>query len=198
MNDNLFRMIAVLLFLSAASISIYHRRKADRAGGEKISLRSEGLVLMLTLRIGGLALWAGLLAYLINPGWMAWSRVDLPEWARWAGAALGVLAVALAYWVFTSLGSNVTPTVVTRSAHKLVTSGPYRWVRHPLYSMGLILFLAFALLAENAFIAGMAVLGFLALDARLPKEEAGLVERFGDEYRAYRQRTGKYLPKWNG
>lgn len=116
---------------------------------------------------------------------------------RWLGVAMGVAGDFLAYWVFTSLGNNVTPTVVTRKNATLVTHGPYRWVRHPLYLMGLLAYLGFALLAENWFLAILTVLAFSLLNLRLPKEEARLIERFGDEYRSYMQRTGKFLPRLN-
>ena len=194
-SDTTFRILAAVIFVVGAAISSYHRRKADRAGGEKISFKEEGLPITITLRVLGLALWGGILAYLINPAWMAWSRVDLPEWARWVGVGMGVLADLLAYWVFTSLGNNVSPTVVTRTNHSLVTSGPYRWVRHPLYTMGMIGFLGYALLAENWFIALFALLGFIVLNVRVPKEEAMLVARFGDAYRSYMRNTGRYFPR---
>lgn len=197
MNDTLFRILAVLIFVVGAGISIYHRRRADRTGG-KVSLKEEGLWITLALRLTGLALWGAVFAYLINPDWMAWSRVDLPEWLRWLGVAMGVASDALAYWVFTNLGNNVTPTVVTRRSHTLVTSGPYRWVRHPLYLMGLIGYLGFALLSESWFIGLMTLLAFVLLNIRLPKEEAHLIERFGDEYRTYMRRTGRFLPRLQG
>lgn len=194
-TETIFRLLAAVIFIVGAAISSYHRSKAERAEGKRLSLKEEGLPLLLVLRGMGLALWIGFFAYMINPVWMAWSRVELPEWARWAGVSMGVLADFLAYWVFTSLGNNVSPTVVTRRNHSLVTSGPYRWVRHPLYSMGLIAYLGLALLAANWFFAVLAVLGFIGLHIRVPKEEAQLVARFGDAYRVYMQRTGRYFPK---
>jgi protein-S-isoprenylcysteine O-methyltransferase Ste14 len=195
MNDNFFRIIAGVIFLTGAFISVYHRKKADREGGEKISLKEEGLSMTLALRLSGLASWIVIFAYLINPAWVAWSRVDLPDWLRWAGIAMGVAADVLIYWVFHSLGNNVTPTVITRKEHTLVTHGPYRWVRHPLYMTGMIAYLGFALLSENWFIMLMTVVGFVLLNFRLRKEEANLIERFGSEYQEYMQRTGRYLPK---
>lgn len=198
MNDTIFRILAAIIFVIGAAISTYFRRKADRADREKVSLKEEGLFITLGLRVFGLALWLGILTYLINPAWVSFARLDLPEGARWVGVAMGVLADLLAYWVFSNLGNNVSPTVVTRSAHRLVTSGPYRWVRHPLYSMGMVSYLGFALIAENGLLAALAVLVFALLVVRLPKEEARLLERFGQEYRAYMQRTGKFLPRLSG
>ena len=150
---------------------------------------------MLTLRLVGLSLWAGVLAWLINPAWMNWSRLELPVWARWTGVVMGITANLLAYWIFKNLDKNVTPTVVTREEAQLVKSGPYRWVRHPLYTMGTIAYLGFALLAENWFIAVLSLLVFWVLAVRTHKEEAYLIEKFGDEYLEYMKHTGRYLPR---
>lgn len=196
MNDNIIRLLAVITLLIAISISIYFRSKAERVGRDKISLKDEGLAIMIALRVVGLAGWTSIFAYLINPPWMEWSRVDLPDWLRWLGLGMGMLGDVLAWWVFSNLGNNVTPTVATRKNAQLVTSGPYRWVRHPLYVMGLILTIGFALLAENWFIALAAILGFLLLAIRVRGEEARLIEKFGDEYRSYMKKTGRFLPGW--
>lgn len=194
MNDTIFRILALLIFISGAAISIYYRRKADREAG-KVSMKEEGLAILLSLRIFGLALWLGVFAWLLNPAWMAWARSDLPEWVRWLGVGMGVLANFLAYWVFSSLGNNVSPTVATRAGQTLVTHGPYRWVRHPLYTMGMIAYLGFALLAENWFIALMSVLVFVVLAIRTPHEEARLLGKFGSAYRDYMETTGRFVPR---
>jgi protein-S-isoprenylcysteine O-methyltransferase Ste14 len=176
------------------SISIYFRSKANRAG-DQIDASGEGRLILTLRRIFGLALWLSALAYLINPAWMFWASLPLPAWARWMGASLMIACVPLIYWVFSSLGKNVTPTVVIRQEHSLVTHGPYRWVRHPLYTVGFLAFIGLSLLAANWFIAAIILLGWPILMMRTPIEEARLIERFGDEYRQYMQRTGRYLPK---
>jgi protein-S-isoprenylcysteine O-methyltransferase Ste14 len=188
--------MALGIFLAGTGTSVYFRRRADReAGDEMISLKSEGLPLMLALRVGGIALWLGVFAYFINPAWMAWSQVELPVWLRLSGAALGMVTNGLIYWVFSSLGNNVSPTVVTRRRHQLVTSGPYRWVRHPLYTVGFLSYMAFALLAANWYVAVLAVIALVLLSLRVPAEERALIARNGDAYRDYAKRTGRFLPR---
>jgi protein-S-isoprenylcysteine O-methyltransferase Ste14 len=195
MNENIFRILAAIVLFTGVGISSYFRRKADRDSGEKISRRVDGSAMMTMIRIGGLLLWLSPLVYLINPHWMTWSKVGLPEWARWLGVAIGVLCVVGIYWLFSSIGSGITPTSATRKQHTLVTSGPYRWVRHPLYTVGSSMFVAFGMMADNWFIAGLGILTFILMAARTPKEEANLIEKFGDEYREYMKRTGRFLPK---
>ena len=127
---------------------------------------------------------------------MAWSSLDLPTWLRWAGAALGVLVVPpLLFWVMHSLGRNLTDTVVTRREHTLVTHGPYRWVRHPFYGVGFLGMVAFTLMTANWFVALIGIVVVALLMYRSRAEEAKLIERFGDEYRAYRERTGAFFPR---
>jgi protein-S-isoprenylcysteine O-methyltransferase Ste14 len=195
MNENIFRILAALILFTGIGISSYFRRKADRETGEKISRKTDGTTMMTVIRLGGLVLWLSPLVYLINPGWMAWSKLGLPEWVRWLGVVFGILCVLLIYWLFSSIGSGITPTSATRKEHKLVTSGPYRWVRHPLYTVGSSMFVAFGMMADNWFIAALGILAFIAMAVRTPKEEANLIEKFGDEYREYMNRTGRFLPK---
>ena len=195
MNENIFRVLAAVILFTSIGISGYYRRKADRDTGEKISRRVDGTLLMTIIKVFGLVLWLTPLVYLINPNWMAWSRIGLPDWVRWLGVVLGILCAAMVYWLFSSIGSGISPTSATRRQHTLVTSGPYRWVRHPLYTVGSTLFIALGMMADNWFIAALGVLAFIAMASRTPKEEANLIEKFGDEYREYMKRTGRYLPK---
>ena len=195
MNENIFRILAALLLFIGMGISGYFRRKADRDSGEKVSRRVDGTIMMTIIRLGGLVLWMSPIAYLINPIWMTWSKIGLPEWVRWLGVGIGLLCNFGVYWLFSSIGSGITPTSATRKDHKLVTSGPYRWVRHPLYTVGSSMFVAFGMMADNWFIAGLGVLTFIMMAIRTPQEEANLIEKFGDEYLDYMKRTGRFLPR---
>jgi protein-S-isoprenylcysteine O-methyltransferase Ste14 len=137
----------------------------------------------------------GLLAYMINPAWMAWSSMRLPEWLRWIGVALGVLGGLLLMWAVGNLGKNLTDTVVTRREHTLVMRGPYRWVRHPFYDAVALVVVANALVAANWFLLVGGILAVTLLVIRTRREEDRLLARFGDRYRAYIARTGRFLPK---
>jgi protein-S-isoprenylcysteine O-methyltransferase Ste14 len=193
-TENFYRFTALALILLGASISIYYRSKANSRGG-KVSEQEEGDLILNLRRVFGLVLWVSTLLYLINPSWMSWSSLPLPTWLRWIGAGAMLVCVPLIYWVFSSLGKNVTPTVVVREQANLVTSGPYRWVRHPLYTVGALMFLGLSLLAANWFFPLILAVGSSVLNARTKIEEKRLIDAFGDEYRAYMQQTGRYLPR---
>ena len=197
MNDETtFRILAAIILFTGMGISGYHRRKADKDSGETLSRKVDGNAMMTVIKIGGLILWLSPLVYLVNPAWMAWSKIGLPEWVRWLGVGMGVLCVLGIYWLFTSIGSGITPTSATRKEPKLVTPGIYRWVRHPLYTIGSSMFISFGMTADNWFIATLGILTFILMAIRTPKEEANLVEKFGDEYREYMKQTGAFLPKF--
>lgn len=198
--DNIYRWIGFVLLLIGGGISRYFRSRADQSG-EEISPQGEGALLLTLRRTVGLGMWLSVLVYLINPRWMAWSQFELPEWVRWSAVGIMSLCLPLLYWMFRSLNDNVTPTVAIREEHQLVTGGPYRWIRHPLYTFGFVFFISFSLMAANGLILVMTLLTLMIIMARTPIEEERLLERFGEEYREYMQRTGRYLPRirpWKG
>jgi protein-S-isoprenylcysteine O-methyltransferase Ste14 len=175
-------------------IAIYHRLKAQTTG-EKLDRREEGLFILFTLRPVGIAHLLGLIVYMVSPSLMAWSSVILPNWLRWAGVAVFAVAGGLLVWTLRSLGKNLTDTVVTRKEHTLVTTGPYRWVRHPFYDSVALLILANSLIAANWFLFLTGCLLLSLIIVRTPKEEEKLLARFGDIYQAYRERTGRFFPR---
>src|SRR6266542_1041180 len=103
MNENIFRILAAVILFTGVGISVYFRRKADRETGEKISRRVDGKPMMMLIRLGGLLLWFSPLIYLINPEWMAWSKLGLPDGVRWLGIFVGLLCVGGIYWLFSSI-----------------------------------------------------------------------------------------------
>ena len=126
MNDEqTFRLILLAGFVIFMPIGVYHRLKSRT--NEKLDRRQEGLFILVTLRLTGLAAMAGWVTYLVNPVRMAWAAVPLPAWLRWTGVGLALCAGLLIIWTFRNLGRNLTDTVVTRKEHTLITTGPYRW-----------------------------------------------------------------------
>lgn len=192
-EDQTFRLALIAGAILLMPIMVYHRLKART--GESLDRRQEGLAILLTLRPIGLAMMAGLIAYMIDPRLMAWSSIALPTWLRWAGVGAGLLAMPLLLWTLTNLGKNLTDTVVTRRAHTMVSTGPYRWVRHPFYDVVALCALANGMAAANWFLllTGGVVVTLLAVRSRT--EEEKLLLRFGDSYRTYMGQTGRFLPK---
>jgi protein-S-isoprenylcysteine O-methyltransferase Ste14 len=192
-----FRSTLLAVFVLTMAVIVYHRVRAATPG-EKLDRRQEGLALAIVLRLSGLALWIAAFTYLISPDRVAWAQVSLPAWLRWTGAAIGLACAPLMLWTLSSLGKNLTDTVVTRAAATLVTQGPYRYVRHPFYVVAALLMASAALLSANPLVAIPGLMVVVLLAIRTPIEEQKLLERFGDDYRAYMRRTGRFLPRLRG
>jgi protein-S-isoprenylcysteine O-methyltransferase Ste14 len=192
-GDHVFRTVLIFAFLVILPIGLYHRLKTNTR--EKLDRRQEGLFILVTLRPLGAVFWFSTIAWMINPRWFAWSRMPMPMWVRIAAVGLMATACGLLVWTFRSLGSNLTDTVVTRQEHTMVAHGPYGWIRHPLYTTVALMTAAISLIAANWFllITGIAVFSLLVVRTRV--EEANLVARFGNRYRTYMERTGRFLPR---
>ena len=193
-SDETFRVVLIIGAMLLFPAGLYYRIKSQ-ASGERLDRRQEGLAILLTLRPIGLAGALGLIAFMVKPSSMAWSSLPLPDWFRWAGVGVGIAGGGLLLWTFSTLGPNLTDTVVTRKTHTLVTRGPYRWVRHPFYDSGALCILANSIVASNWFLLLTGTLALLLLVVRTRKEEENLIKRFGEDYRAYMQCTGRFWPK---
>jgi len=192
-HDQTFALVLRVGWLTLLPIIVFHRVRSQMTG-EKLDRRQEGALILLTLRPAGIAHMVGVITYMVDPSRMAWSSMPLPLWLRWAGVAVGAASGCLLVWTLVNLGKNLTDTVVTRKAHTLVTVGPYRWVRHPFYDAVALAVLANSLVAANWFLLATGALLMTMMVIRTRREEAHLLARFGDAYRSYMNRTGRFFP----
>ena len=111
-----------------------------------------------------------------------------------AAAVLCLAGLALAIWARRTLGRNWSGLVTLKRDHELVTQGPYRYVRHPIYSAILLMFLASALATGriDGFV-GL-VLCFASFWVKLRQEEALMMRHFPDQYPAYRESVRALVP----
>ncbi|MCL4301410.1 MAG: isoprenylcysteine carboxylmethyltransferase family protein [Anaerolineae bacterium] len=191
----------VLFIFTAVGFVILWGRNLVTIGitRDKFYTATEGMIIAVPrfLLLG--ASLAGMLVYSINPHLMKWSALPLPSWLRWFGFIVGLAALIILFWVLRSLGQNFSTTLTLKKDQTLVTQGPYQWVRHPMYTAFVLLWVGYFLISTNWFIGLTGILGFVwAIVVRTPKEEQMMIERFGDEYIAYMKRTGPYLPRWLG
>ena len=193
-SENPFRIAVVVVMVLTVAVTAYHRLQAA-SSGEKISRKDEGYLFAAVLRLSGLCLFIATLAYVVRPSSVEWATFPLPSWFRWLGIVTGILCSFLMYWTLSSLGKNLTDTVVTRAEATLVTHGSYRWVRHPFYVTAAVLMASVTILAANWLIgvSSLIVMGLLAI--RTPKEERMLIDKFGQQYRDYMATTGRFFPR---
>ncbi len=191
--DHIFRLLLLAGVLVLIPIMAYHRIRSQKTG-ERLDRGEEGLFILLTLRPIGLSHMGGLFLFISDPHLMAWSSMPLPVWLRWIGVGLAIAGGTLFICSVRTLGPNLTDTVVTRQNHTLVTTGPYRWVRHPFYCAMAISVVANALAAANWFLLATGLVAVALVVRRTRTEEAKLIERFGDAYRLYAEHTGRFVP----
>jgi protein-S-isoprenylcysteine O-methyltransferase Ste14 len=134
--DDTFRLILLANFTVVLPFALYHRLRSHT--GESLDRWQEGIFILFGTRLGGIPFLIGGIAWMINPQRMAWASVPIPIWLRWLGFVLIGFGGFLLVWTFRNLGKNLTDTVVTRKNHSLVTTGPYRFVRHPFYMAGIV------------------------------------------------------------
>lgn len=194
MSQAFFHTVFIVVFAGFTLIRMYYHRKAQKAMG-KVEYKEGRWHVALRL-IFGLPFMLVFAAYLVWPGLLAWAEFPLPAWAQWLGVVVGVASLPLIAWVQWALDTNFSTILHVREDHTLITRGPYRWVRHPMYTVLYVWEIAILLLTRNWFIGGFILVALtLIVVTRLQKEEAAVVEKFGDEYRAYMQRTGRFLPR---
>lgn len=193
-SETPYRIALVVVIVLTMAVTVYHRLQAAKSG-EKLSRRDEGYLFAVVLRLAGFCLWVATFGYLFFPTFFQWAVMPIPAWLRWVGIGFGIFCSLLMYWTLSSLGKNLTDTVVIRANANLVTFGPYRWVRHPFYVTAALLMASVTVLTANWLIGLSSLLVLALLAVRTPKEEQMLIERFGDEYKEYIARTGRFFPR---
>ena len=188
-----FRVMLSALYLLSLLVRSYFMRKGSESDQTISKTREERLSLPLLKSISVLGTVAAL-AHVLAPQRMKWAILPAPVWSRFVGVGLGASSLPLFLWTHHELGKNWSLALVTKEEHTLVSSGPYRWVRHPMYTVIFLQSLAYFLVSAN-WVIGIAGLGTsIFCVARVDEEEALMVEEFGDQYRAYMERTGRFLP----
>ncbi len=112
-----------------------------------------------------------------------------------AGLGLGLASVVALFAVHLQLGRNWTPYLKLRDDHRLVTTGIYQRVRHPMYAVIFVYMAALGLASGDWLVLSMSALRIALMYVRIGREEALLLERFGDEYRRYIQATPRLIPR---
>ena len=193
MTQLFFHLVFIIVFVGFMGIrAFYYRRVQKQAGPAEFKESAMTRI----RRIAGLPFPFLLLAYMLYPALLSFASFGLPIWAQWLGVGLGILSLGLIWWVQAALNLNFSHILHVREQHSLVRHGPYRWVRHPMYTTHFIHGFSILLLTANWLVGGLYLLSFgLIVIFRLRNEEALMLERFGQEYRSYMRSTGRFFPR---
>jgi len=190
-TETWFRIVFGIGLTGSLAIRVYFQRKAK--GFDKAASRHErrergfyNLVLFSYLLM---------VVYVVSP-WLDFAHLPFPVWLRWLGGGLMLASLGLFWWTHRTLGMNWSGVLAIRAGHTLVTQGPYRRVRHPMYAAFYVSGIGILLLSANWFIAAvnLGAVTWMCV-VRVPAEEAMMLEHFGEAYRQYMARTGRLLPR---
>ncbi|MDR0749638.1 MAG: isoprenylcysteine carboxylmethyltransferase family protein [Tannerellaceae bacterium] len=193
MNELIYKILLAALVIAMNFIRLYYQKryKTSHAVTEaEIAPKREKrmtILMFFALAVPGM-MW-------LFTGWLSFGQFGLHDGVRIAGFVVGVYSMWWFYRIHRTLGDNWSPVLEIRREHTLITDGPYRYVRHPMYSDMMLWLVSFTLITANWFYAltistGLAIM----LIVRIPDEERLMMERFGEPYRAYMKRTKRLIP----
>jgi len=192
-NELVFRIsLGAILFL-LSSIRLYYTVAAIKSGSSFSVSRSGSLRAFLAWFLYVFILLSAIV-YILASSWLAWAALPLPPALRWFGVGIGIGSVFLLFWVHRTLGRNFAAAGIIQARQTLITTGPYHWVRHPMYTTFFTISVTVALIAANWMIIMMCLLFGILLPSIIQTEEQTLLEKFGDDYREYMKHTGRFLP----
>jgi protein-S-isoprenylcysteine O-methyltransferase Ste14 len=201
LSESVFRIAFLLLLAALITMRVYFMVKVRRSGGrltpDEQAVRREGGKTTFIFRVVVfVALIAFLVMYIAGAAWIDAFSFYLPVWLRWLGFGFGMISVV--FWTLTQihLDTQWSAQLQLTRDHHMVTSGPYARIRHPLYAGMFGWCIALVLLTANWIFAALCALSSAGILWRIPKEEQMMIETFGDEYKAYMQRTGRLFPKF--
>ena len=128
-------------------------------------------------------------------GWMGARFVPAGPTMEWIGVLLTAAGVGVAFWARWHLGTNWSGVVTLKEGHELIRTGPYRRIRHPIYT-GILLaaFGTMVTLGEARGLLAVAVV-WLSFYWKARREESFLTQEFGEKFEAHVKQTGMFLPK---
>jgi protein-S-isoprenylcysteine O-methyltransferase len=186
------RLWTIVFWVSFVAMMLHEMwvfsRDRRQVSGEKRDRGSLQAVILLQ-NIGFLACFA--IPYLTDKGTIRMAEAGL----FWTAIGIFWLGWLLRNWAVRTLGRFFRTTVIVQDDHRLITTGPYRFLRNPSYTGGLLMLVGIGLAQGNAFsilvIFGTGAAGYAV---RIMAEDAALKSRFGQDYAAYRKRSWALLP----
>jgi protein-S-isoprenylcysteine O-methyltransferase Ste14 len=198
MNVEVISKITLIVLYSLFSIiRIEYYRKAKRSGYQTIVEEKRRYAMWLTVFICYEVV--TFFICVLFPQALGWGALLFPAWSYFLGTGLGIMALLWFVWIHRTLGNNLSARIRIKDSQYLVTNGPYRLIRHPMYTAFFLLHIAAFLLTANWFIGVTWIAGLTAIIfLRIRREEEMLLARFGEAYKSYMENTGRFLPRIRG
>jgi protein-S-isoprenylcysteine O-methyltransferase Ste14 len=130
-------------------------------------------------------------------GWLSLRLVPDSVAVQWIGVLLTAAGVAIAIWARWHLGTNWSGVVTLKEGHELIRTGPYRAIRHPIYTGILLALLGTAVAVGEVRGLLAVVIAWLSFYAKARREESFLSEEFGASFAEHCKHTGMFLPRFS-
>jgi protein-S-isoprenylcysteine O-methyltransferase Ste14 len=199
-NELVFRIIfwfflSVIIIFNRIIPLMYSKKNNEQLIPDKAAVKNEGKPTFILRIIFGLVFFGILLAYSLYPSFMSILHLDYSLWIRWLGVLISI--VGTVFWIYSQivLGRYWSPQLQIQNEHKIISEGPYKYIRHPIYTAMMVWVIGLVLFTANILFVILALTFFIFFVARVPKEEKMMIETFGDIYTKYMKDTGRYLPK---
>jgi protein-S-isoprenylcysteine O-methyltransferase Ste14 len=185
-----------ILFMAIRIIfTIITKRKESKESNKKVNARQENRLNFILRRfiIIPLVIIFSIL-FSLKPAWVTYFTFHLPLVFILIIGTVGFISELLLIWIHVSLGREWYASLTLREGHRLIRTGPYSKVRHPMYTALIIIYSSLALLSANIIISILILIAIISLVIRVPEEEKMMTEEFGNEYSDYMSKTGRFFP----
>ncbi len=195
MNEIVFRLLMLVLIMSLVAIRLYfilsNKRVILQTNRNKdVEPKSRSTVMNMLVLVSRIIL----IMYFVTPWFISSFSLGIDDRARLSAAAFAALLLCTQIWVHKTLGSSFDFRLVTRDNQRLVTGGPYKWIRNPMYSVNILTEISFGIISSNSLILVLGVITGAMILTRAYREEKMMLEHFGAKYEQYRRSTKRFIP----
>lgn len=199
LEELVFRILFIVMYAIFAATRIFYRQKASKTRKEQSDEPSKAKTgwnwVNIAMSISIVGMFISYILFLLFPPSLPWFPLPFPSVLRWLGVILGFCTIPFLIWTHRTLGHFWSAELEIQDQHRLITSGPYSRIRHPMYTAFILFTLSTVLLAANLFVAIFGLLVCVLFYPVTQQEEQLFLNEFGDEYQEYMNRTGRFLPR---
>lgn len=191
MTETTFKIIFLILLILANLIRIYYSSGHKQKHSISIKRKKEIAKVILFY----ISFIIPSIMYIFT-NWIDLFSFKLPSVFRLIGIIIIMSGMILFTWTHKTLKENFSPILEIKKNHELIETGPYKRIRHPMYTSLYLLIVGFFLLSLNWIVGIIPLLGFSFLYlTRVKNEEKMMLKAFGEKYKEYMKRTGRLLPR---